>query len=93
MYIGGYQPAQKWLKDRKGRVLSTEDILHYEKIISVLLETKRIMDTMDDPSQRLSELKRENEALRQQLRESQSAAKIINYGTINNDNSKHITIN
>ncbi|GBC59837.1 DNA methyltransferase [Desulfonema ishimotonii] len=36
-YIGGYQPAQKWLKDRspanrnlkQGRVLSFDDILHY----------------------------------------------------------------
>lgn len=42
-YIGGYQPAQKWLKDRKGRVLSSEDIDHYQKIIKILLETNRIM--------------------------------------------------
>jgi len=32
-YIGGYQPAQKWLKDRKGRKLNFEDIQHYQKII------------------------------------------------------------
>jgi predicted helicase len=37
--IGGYQPAQKWLKDRKGRVLSLEEIQHYEKIIAVLVAT------------------------------------------------------
>ena len=43
-YIGGYQPAQKWLKDRKGRTLSFDDIEHYRKIISVLIETKAIMD-------------------------------------------------
>ena len=42
-YIGGYQPAQKWLKDRKGRELSFEDIEHYGKIITVLNETDRIM--------------------------------------------------
>ena len=42
-YIGGYQPAQKWLKDRKGRTLSYDDIEHYRKIISVLIETSRIM--------------------------------------------------
>lgn len=42
-YIGGYQPAQKWLKDRKGRALSFEDILHYQKIIVALTETDRIM--------------------------------------------------
>lgn len=43
-YIGGYQPAQKWLKDRKGRTLSFDDIEHYRKIISVLIETKTIME-------------------------------------------------
>ena len=35
-YIGGYQPAQKWLKDRKERELKFEDILHYQKIIVAL---------------------------------------------------------
>jgi len=42
-YIGGYQPAQKWLKDRKDRELSFEDILHYQKIIVALNSTIRIM--------------------------------------------------
>lgn len=42
-YIGGYQPAQKWLKDRKGRTLSFDDIRHYQKIIKILCETDRIM--------------------------------------------------
>ncbi|MGN6638412.1 MAG: type ISP restriction/modification enzyme [Mucilaginibacter sp.] len=46
-YIGGYQPAQKWLKDRKGRELSFDDILHYQKIIVGLLETDRIMKEID----------------------------------------------
>ena len=46
-YIGGYQPAQKWLKDRKGRVLNFEDILHYQKIIVALAETARIMTEID----------------------------------------------
>lgn len=46
-YIGGYQPAQKWLKDRKGKVLSSEDIEHYQKIIKVLVETDRIMKAID----------------------------------------------
>lgn len=36
LYIGGYQPAQKWLKDRKDRKLEFEDILHYQKIIVAL---------------------------------------------------------
>lgn len=46
-YIGGYQPAQKWLKDRKGRELSYEDISHYQKIIVVLTETDRLMQEID----------------------------------------------
>jgi predicted helicase len=46
-YIGGYQPAQKWLKDRKERELSYEDILHYQKIIVALSETDRIMREID----------------------------------------------
>jgi len=46
-YIGGYQPAQKWLKDRKGRELSLDDIMHYQKIIKILSETDRIMKTIE----------------------------------------------
>jgi len=46
-YIGGYQPAQKWLKDRKGRVLSFDDIMHYQKIIVALTETDSIMKEID----------------------------------------------
>ena len=46
-YIGGYQPAQKWLKDRKGRTLTSEEISHYQKIIVALVETDRIMKEID----------------------------------------------
>jgi len=42
-YIGGYQPAQMWLKDRKGRQLSDTDLVHYQRIIKILLETDRLM--------------------------------------------------
>ncbi len=45
-YIGGYQPAQKWLKDRKGRVLSYDDIKHYKAIIAALVETSRLMNEL-----------------------------------------------
>ncbi|HPM47582.1 MAG TPA: DNA methyltransferase, partial [bacterium] len=47
-YIGGYQPAQKWLKDRKGRVLTFDDIQHYQKITKALLETDRVMKEIDE---------------------------------------------
>ncbi|MGI8640291.1 MAG: type ISP restriction/modification enzyme [Pyrinomonadaceae bacterium] len=46
-YIGGYQPAQKWLKDRFDRELSFEDIRHYQKIIAALTETHKIMRKID----------------------------------------------
>jgi predicted helicase len=46
-YIGGYQPCQKWLKDRKERELSYEDILHYQKIVVALVETDRLMKEID----------------------------------------------
>lgn len=42
-FIGGYQPAQKWLKDRKSRKLSLNDIDHYQKIIAILLRTDNLM--------------------------------------------------
>ena len=45
-YIGGYQPAQKWLKDRKGRALSFDDVKHYQRILKILSETNRIMGTI-----------------------------------------------
>ncbi|MCP5397261.1 MAG: DNA methyltransferase [Sphingomonadaceae bacterium] len=48
-YIGGYQPAQKWLKDRKGRTLSYEDVGHYQKIVKILVETDRIMREIELP--------------------------------------------
>lgn len=46
-YVGGYQPAQKWLKDRKGRELSDKDTDQYQKIIKILIETDRIMRAID----------------------------------------------
>ena len=67
MYIGGYQPAQKWLKDRKDRVLTYDDIMHYEQIIQVLMETARIMKSIDDPTAQLEEYKRKVHDLEQQL--------------------------
>ena len=49
-YIGGYQSAQKWLKDRKGRTLVEADISHYRQIIHALLETNRLMDELSELS-------------------------------------------
>jgi predicted helicase len=47
-HIGGYQVCHKWLKDRKGRTLSDDDIEHYQKIVVALSETIRIMGEIDE---------------------------------------------
>ena len=47
-HIGGYQVCEKWLKDRKGRKLSSHDIDHYQKIIVALKETIRLMQEIDE---------------------------------------------
>ncbi|BAZ18635.1 adenine specific DNA methyltransferase (plasmid) [Calothrix sp. NIES-4071] len=47
-YVGGYQVCQKWLKDRKGRRLSDEDIQHYQRIVVALKETIALMKKIDD---------------------------------------------
>ena len=46
--IGGYRPAEKWLKDRKGRILSIADIIHYRRTCAVLAETPRVMARIDE---------------------------------------------
>jgi len=46
-HIGGYQVCHKWLKDRKGRTLSKDDIAHYQKIVVAISETIRIMAEID----------------------------------------------
>jgi len=46
--IGGYQVCQKWLKDRKGRLLTYDDMTHYQRIVAVLAETIRMMAAVDE---------------------------------------------
>lgn len=46
-YVGGYQPAQKWLKDRKGRKLTNEEIEHYQRMIVALVRTNEITKEID----------------------------------------------
>ena len=47
-HIGGYQVAEKWLKDRKGRTLSYADIEHYQRTLAVLDETGYLMERVDE---------------------------------------------
>lgn len=42
--IGGYQPAQKWLKDRRGRTLSFDETKHYLHIVHALSGTLKLMN-------------------------------------------------
>jgi predicted helicase len=48
--IGGYQVLEKWLKDRKNarRSLSFDDILHYQRVVVALKETREIMGEIDE---------------------------------------------
>ena len=46
--IGGYKPMDKWLKDRKGRALTFDDITHYQRIAAALQETIRLTAAIDD---------------------------------------------
>jgi len=45
--IGGYHPAQRWLKDRIGRTLSFGDKSKYPRIVFALLETRRLMSEIE----------------------------------------------
>ena len=47
-HVGGYQVCHKWLKDRKGRALSFEDIQHYQRIVAALAETIELMEQVDE---------------------------------------------
>lgn len=46
-YLDGYNPAQKWLKDRVGKQLTFDDIRHYQRMIVALTETGRVMEVVD----------------------------------------------
>ena len=46
--IGGCQVCEKWIKDRKGRTLSADEIAHYQKIVVALTETIRLMREIDE---------------------------------------------
>lgn len=46
--VGGYLPAQRWLKERKGTRLSSEEIVRYQMMITILAATDSIMREIDD---------------------------------------------
>jgi predicted helicase len=46
-HIGGYQVCDKWLKDRKGRQLTYDDLTHYQQVVSALAATMKLMNDID----------------------------------------------
>jgi predicted helicase len=48
MQVGGYQPLERWLKERKGRTLTDDDALHYMRVVVALRETRRLMAAIDE---------------------------------------------
>jgi predicted helicase len=46
-HVGGYQVCHKWLKDRRGKQLSFDDLMHYQKVVVALAETMRLMNEID----------------------------------------------
>ncbi|HUT64295.1 MAG TPA: type ISP restriction/modification enzyme, partial [Anaerolineae bacterium] len=46
--IGGYQVCDKWLKDRKGRKLSLDDIKHYVRVVTSIQKTIEIQNIIDE---------------------------------------------
>lgn len=45
--IGGYQVLKKWIKGRKGRKLSLEEIRHFCKVVTALKKTIETQDEID----------------------------------------------
>ena len=48
MVISGYQIVDKWLKDRLGRTLTNEEIIHFQKMIVAIKRTIDIQNEIDD---------------------------------------------
>lgn len=46
-WVGGHQVCDKWLKDRRGRILTDKDTTHYSKIVAAISETIRLMNEID----------------------------------------------
>ena len=46
-HVGGYQVCAKWLKDRKGRFLTSADTIHYSLIVTALTRTIAVQWKID----------------------------------------------
>jgi len=45
--VGGYKVCEKWLKDRKGRPLSLQDLDQYRSTVAALTHTRTLMDQIE----------------------------------------------
>ena len=45
--VGGHQVSRKWLRDRRGRELSTAEIAHYDYIVRAIHHTRDVMAEID----------------------------------------------
>lgn len=45
--VGGYQVCEKWLKDRKGRMLTSDDVDHYRNVVAALTRSQSLMQEID----------------------------------------------
>lgn len=46
--VGGYQVCAKWLKDRRGRALTSDEIEQYQRVVAAIRETLGITSDIDD---------------------------------------------
>jgi predicted helicase len=46
-HIGGYRVAEKWLKDRKNRRLTSDEVSQYCRIVTALANTIKIQESLD----------------------------------------------
>jgi len=51
-HVGGYRVCEKWLKERKGRLLTYDDITHYQRVVAALAETTKLMREIDEVIER-----------------------------------------
>lgn len=48
LFVSGYQPLDKWLKDRSGLTLSGDDIRHFQRMVVALTKTTELMVQIDE---------------------------------------------
>ncbi|PQO27912.1 hypothetical protein C5Y96_16140 [Blastopirellula marina] len=57
-HIGSHQVLRKWLKDRRGEILTKDEIAHYLRVIQAIQQTKTIMRQIDEIIKKLGGLHR-----------------------------------